>query len=189
MILSGAVSLSLGCARPATGAMASPDRSGALNLFNPAWPWTDESGREVALESYQGAPIVVAMIYTSCATLCPLTIERLRELDAAFARRGASASFVLVTLDPVHDDPPRLRRFKEARHLPTSWHLLRGDLPQTHAFARRLGLRASYDDEHIVHDVVIATFDTRGRLVHSYSGWDFADADAISINRRAEDGR
>jgi hypothetical protein len=41
-----------------------------------------------------------------------------------------------------------------------------------------LGVRATYDDEHIDHDVRIAVFDARGRLVRDFAGWDF-DADQV----------
>ena len=158
------------CAQPVSP--AAPGRHG-VDLFGRPWRWTDERGDAVAFSQWRGAPLVVTAIFTSCTARCPLTVEKLRDVDAAFRRRGTPRQFLLVTLDPRTDNPARLLRFKQERHLPDAWHLLRGNLDDTRAFGRMLGVRAIYDDGHIDHDVRIAVFDGARRLVREYAGWDF----------------
>jgi protein SCO1 len=133
----------------------------------------------VTLAQWRGVPLVVTAVFTSCTSRCPLTVEKVREVDAAFHRRGIPTQVLLVTLDPRTDDPGRLERFKEGRHLPEAWHFLRGSLDDTRELGRMLGVHAIYDDGHIDHDVRIAIFDASGRLVRDYAGWDF-DADGAT---------
>ena len=173
-LVAGVLALALGgCAPPAASA------TGGIGSLAPQWHWTDEEGADVTFSRWQGVPLVVTAIFTSCTTRCPMTVDKLRDLDAAFRRRGAPSQFLLVTLDPQTDDPARLARFKAERHLPDAWHFLRGDLDQTRRFARMLGVRAMYDDQHIDHDVRIAVFDGHGRLVRDLAGWDF-DSDKVA---------
>jgi protein SCO1/2 len=167
----------LGCGGAAGSAGWATRAAPALDQAR--WHWTDEAGEDVTLGRYAGSPVVLTAFFTSCTTRCPLTIERLRALDAAMRRRGIAGAFVLVTLDPRTDGPARLRRYKEEHGLPPSWHLLRGDLEETRALARALGLRAAYDDGHIDHDVRVAIFDRAGRLARTLDGWSF-DEDQVA---------
>ena len=139
----------------------------------PGGTWTDDRGQPLALESFRGGPVVVSTFFTSCTVRCPMTVQKLRELDTALGRVGAHVPFVLVTLDPQTDTPARLGRYKHDHDLPDHWHLLSGTLRETHALARSLGVNAAYDDGHIDHDVRIAIFDAKGALMAGYSGWSF----------------
>ena len=95
------------------------------SLFVADWIWRDEQGAAVRFDRWRGAPIFVSMVFTSCTTACPLTIERLRRVSDTFKAEGRAATFVLVTLDPANDTTDQLRRFKLSRGLPPDWHLLR----------------------------------------------------------------
>jgi cytochrome oxidase Cu insertion factor (SCO1/SenC/PrrC family) len=141
--------------------------------------WTDERGMAVDLERYRGAPVVFSAFFTSCTVRCPLTIRKLREVDEAFRKRGSSAPIVLVTLDPHTDTTGRLLRFKEERHLPDNWHLLRGGDEETRAFARYLHVDPAYDSGHIDHEVRIDVFDANGGLARSFAGWSFDPDGAV----------
>lgn len=131
------------------------------------------------MSGFRGTPLIVTGIYTSCTERCPLTVEKVRRVDAAFHRHGIDDQVVLFTLDPENDTVDRLRRFRTARNAPAGWHLLRGNREQTHEFARLLRMSAIYDDSHIDHDVRIAVFDGEGRLVRNFEGWAFDENDAL----------
>ena len=152
------------------------------SLFDEPWSWVDDRGVATTFGAFRGAPLVVTAIYTSCTVRCPFTVEKLKEVARAYERSGRTAHFFLVTLDPHTDTPERLHRFKEARHLPEDWHLLAGSDLDTRALARRLVVRAMWDDGHIDHDVRIGVFDASGRLVRSYADWSF-DAGAAVVSR------
>jgi protein SCO1/2 len=175
--LAWALAATAGCAshldagRVATGESPS--------IFGAPWTWTTEEGRPVAFARWRGTTLVVAPIYASCTERCPRTIEKLRRVDQAFARRGVARQVILVTLDPRDDGLERLRRFRETRQVPGDWAVLRGDGETTRALARALGVHAIWDDAHIDHDVRIAVFDGAGSMVRNFGGWDFDDEDAV----------
>lgn len=138
-------------------------RAQAPSLFAQPWRWSDEQGALVRFEQWRGAPIIVTMVFTSCTSTCPLTLDRLRHITETFEREGRAATFVLVTLDPSNDTPDQLRRFKISRQLPARWHLLRGDDAQTRQLADILQIHV-LDDVHVFHDARIVVFDRDGKL-------------------------
>jgi protein SCO1/2 len=153
---------------PPTRADAVADRS--HSLFAQPWIWTDERGVPVQLSRWGGTLLVVTLVYTSCTTTCPLTVDKLLRLGDSFRRQGRPATFVLVTLDPSNDTPEQLRRFKATRGLPADWHLLRGNDQQTRELAGLLGVRIMNESSHIIHDGRIVFLDPQGRLLGQYSG-------------------
>jgi protein SCO1/2 len=145
----------------------------------PGGTWTDEHGAPIELASFRGSPVVVSAFFTSCTVRCPMTIEKLKDVDAAYRRRGQAVSILVLTLDPGTDTPERLGRYKRDHHLPDHWHFLWGSLPETRRLARTLRVHAAYDDNHIDHDVQIAVFDAKGGLARSYTGWTFDPNSAV----------
>lgn len=158
-----------GAARATAAPRASAARGDAPSLFEAPWAWKEEQGVAVRFEQWRGAPIVVTMFFTACTATCPLTIERLRRATQAFEREGRAATSVLVTLDPTHDTPEQLSRFKRARQLPARWHLPRGDDPQTRGRADLLQVHV-LDEEHAFHDARIVVFDREGKLAGQLCG-------------------
>jgi cytochrome oxidase Cu insertion factor (SCO1/SenC/PrrC family) len=76
-----------------------------VNDAAPALALTDQTGREVTLESYRGRPVLVAFAFAHCQTVCPLVVG-----DVLAARRqlGTDPPVLIVTLDPWRDTPSRL---------------------------------------------------------------------------------
>jgi protein SCO1/2 len=163
-----------GCATETSGArgdarLPTAAAGEARSLFVADWMWRDEQGQAVRFARWRGAPIFVGMVFTNCASACPLTIERLRRVSDTFRAEGRAATFVLVTLDPANDTPEQLRRFKLSRGLPADWHLLRGDDAQTRALADLLQVKV-VESAHIFHDSRIVVFDRDGRLAGQLRG-------------------
>lgn len=119
------------------------------------------------------------MFFTSCNVRCPLTVSKIKTVDAAFKSRGVPVEIVLFTLDPQTDTEERLQRFKASQELPDHWHLVRGSDRETRATARQLGVSAAYDDNHIDHNVNIVVIDPSGRRVAAYSNWSFDPGEAV----------
>ncbi len=168
---------SVGCSAlgPSTG-----NGPPASIVLAPGGTFVDDRGATVALSQFRGGPVVVSAIFTSCTVRCPMTVSKLRDVAAAYAKGGREVPIVVMTLDPKADTVARLRRFKESRSLPDSWHFIRGSLEDTRALARWLEVHAAWDDAHVDHDVKIAVFDASGRLARGFSGWSF-DADAAVV--------
>jgi len=120
-------SLPVAQAAPATAAVAAPLDS--RSLFQLSAVWHDQNGQTTTLAALAGSPVVLTFIYTNCKAVCPLTVTRMQQLEAALPRAtGQRVRFVLVSLDPGHDTPARLKQFAQAHHLdPQHWLLLSGD--------------------------------------------------------------
>lgn len=151
--------------RPAPLVASSDSRS----LFAEPWVWNADDGATVRFEQWRGTPIVVSMLYTSCTTTCPLTIEKLRRAKEVLERQQSHAVFVLVTLDPQNDTVEQLREYKASRQLPKEWHLVRGSYEQTRALADLLRIHV-LEDGHIFHDSRIVVFDAEGKLMGQLRG-------------------
>ena len=167
---SGGAAARRACLDPrAPGPGPAAARGDAPSLFAEPWVWSDEAGAPVRFEQWRGTPIVVTMVFTSCTSTCPLTIEKLRHVTETFEREGRPATFVLVTLDPSNDTPEQLRRFKLSRQLPGKWHLVRGSDADTRALADLLQIHV-LDDAHLFHDARIVVFDPDGKLAGQVRG-------------------
>ena len=125
--------------------------------------WTDDTGKEVELASFRGHPVALSMFYTECPTLCPITLQKLREIDHAFALRQ-DLQIVLVSYDSARETPRRLAQFRRREKLPSErWHLLSGDESSVLRLARRIGLGSFQDlGEHIIHSFRIVLLDEDG---------------------------
>ena len=160
----------LGCLRgsaaPRPAVQVSPVTA-ERSLFAEPWIWSDETGAPVRLDQWRGRFVVVTLVYTSCTSTCPLTIEKLLRIDKRLRTEGRSAAFVLVTLDPASDTPAELQRFKTAHHLPAEWRLLRGGREQTLRLADLLRVRIidMADEVHIFHDSRVVLLDPDGRIL------------------------
>lgn len=155
--------------RPGAGASAGRRPPRSLHAY--PWVWTDEQGREVRFSRWRGEPLVVTLAFTSCRETCPRTIRKLRDLDARFRRERRPASFIVVTLDPRHDTPERLREFKRSERLPAAWHLLVGTPSATQALSDLVGMHVVDLDSHQMHDGSVVLFDEEGRAARSFTGW------------------
>ena len=157
-----------------------------VSLFEKPWLWKDERGDVVAFSKWRGTPEIVAMFYASCTFRCPLTLAKLRRVEAAFSRRAVPVHFLLVTLDPRADTPDRLRDFKRSQQLAeATWDLLAGGDVETRELSRLLGVRPSHGDSHIDHDVKVAIVDARGILLETLDGWHFDEDGIVTVTAEA----
>ena len=181
LLVTGA--LSSGCTPRAHAAFdASPIRTEAELLKH---RFVDEDGKSFTIGSRLGVPMVLTTFYRTCTARCPMTVGKLKRVDAAFSAAGIEAEFVLVSLDPLNDTPERLEAYRESVGIANSrWHVVRGDVEDTQSLAKFLHVRMIRDDTHIDHDVQIATIDRRGAIAAVYTGWSFAEADLVRAAMR-----
>ncbi len=127
--------------------------------------WRDEGGDLFDLHGLNGHAVVLTMAYASCHRICPLTMQRLQQLQARFDARQIHAEFVVVGYDPQSDDAAAWRRYRRTRHLTrANWHFLIGSTQQVSRFAQVLGFEFWKADEHVMHDGRILYLDPQGVL-------------------------
>jgi protein SCO1/2 len=148
----------------AFGQAAAAGQLPSESLYVEPLRFRDDAGAPVELARFRGHPVALSMFYTDCSTLCPITLQKLREIDGAFAHRSMDLQIVLVSYDSVHETPRRLAHFRQREKLSSErWHLLSGDESSVERLARRIGLGSFQDlGEHIVHSFRIVTLDEDG---------------------------
>lgn len=104
---------------------------------------TDHTGRPLALADLRGKPLVLSLIFTSCATVCPITTDHLREqVELARKALGAEAFNVLTFgFDAGGDRPAQLAGFAGTHKLLTvpGWRIASADPETTEALLEELG--------------------------------------------------
>lgn len=135
--------------------------------------WLDQTGAERTLADLGGRPLVMAMVYTSCAHTCPLILADLKQLEGALTQgQRDSVRFVLVSLDPARDTPERLDQFAtDSRLDPDRWTLLTGDEMDVRTLAAALGVRYRPGaGEDIDHTNALTIVDPSGAIAYQQRG-------------------
>ena len=163
------------CARPAerpTGAAVAditpPSRDERFSVYDLGSAWRDQTGARRELTSLRGKPVLLAMIYTHCTSVCPLSVSEMKRVEATHE----NVQLVLVSLDPEHDSPARLAAFARERGLsPARWTLLTGSGDDVRDLAATIGVRyrrISADD--LAHSNILTLLDGDGRVASQGSG-------------------
>jgi protein SCO1/2 len=166
---------------PFTMLMLTATLLGDSPLALPAVTLQDEAAQTVRLDALKGQPVVLTMGYTACKTRCPMTLQAMKRVEAAFEAAGQPVQLVIITLDPHNDSPEKLRATHAAKGLGPRWHFYVASDAQTDALAQALSLKVARDDEHIDHDARIFVFDAQGKLARTYLGWKFDPAEPVRL--------
>jgi len=144
------------------------DRDGALKISQAAigrtlsdFEFTNSRDEKVKISDYRGKPLVISLIYTSCAHTCPLITESLdRSVNIARDALGAD-SFEVVTIgfDVKVDTPRQMKAYGHAHGVsPDEWGLLSTDEATIKKISEELGFifaPAPHGFEHLAQTTVI----------------------------------
>jgi protein SCO1/2 len=129
---------------------------------------TDHRGRPLPLASLRGRPLVVSLVFTSCATVCPITTDHLRERILSVRRALGDEAFDVLTFgfDASGDRPAQLAAFAGTHRLLgiRGWHVASADPATTEAFLAELGFSfrvAAGGFDHVTQTTIL---DARGRV-------------------------
>jgi protein SCO1/2 len=108
-----ATALDVLCVRRASAELPAFDRVRVLATPKPIddATLTDQTGADFRLASLRGRVTFVLFGYTNCPDVCPLSMERLRELHSSGRLDGAAVSYVLISVDGERDTPAALTAF------------------------------------------------------------------------------
>lgn len=154
---------------PALAAQPLPGPS----LYHLGGHWTDQSGREIALDSLRGEPVVVAMAYTRCKEMCPMTIQTMQRVEEDWFKHSAKpVRFVFFSFDWVGDSPERLKEYAESRNVDWAhWTFYQGREPAVRELAAALGIAFMREENgDIDHGYAISVLDADGVLVYQQTG-------------------
>ena len=165
--------------RATSGVEASESR--AFSVYDLDSKWVDQHAAPRMLESLKGRPQVVALVYTTCTSVCPMTVAAMQQVEAKSEGR---ADFVLFSLDPSHDAPEQLAEFAKLHALSTRWTLLTGSESDVRALAAVLGVKFQrVSDTEIVHTNTLTVLDGDGRIVAQFNEVDAADRTIATLRQ------
>lgn len=135
------------------------------SIFNITDEWIAADGKSFQIEKFSGNPTVVAMVYTSCQYVCPLTVQNMKRIERALnAREATKVNFALFSLDPERDTPAKLTAFAKQHNITSSsWTLAQGKAGSIRKLAVTLGVKyKKIDSGDYEHDATISIIDSNG---------------------------
>lgn len=133
-------------------------------------------------ELVKGKITLMAMVYTHCPDICPMTTHNMQLVESKLSEKELeNVRFVVITFDPNRDTPSELKKFAEIRDINFGrWSFLSGDEQNTKEVMLKFDVKAvpadsSYDAEgnlsyYIVHTDRISLIDQEGVLRKNYVG-------------------
>jgi cytochrome oxidase Cu insertion factor (SCO1/SenC/PrrC family) len=141
--------------------------------------FVDDRGAMRALAEWRGRPLVIAMAYGACRSICSSTLRTLEEVQARADGRGEALDFIVVGIDPAEDRPEDWAAYRKLRHLTRgNWTFLSGSPEATRSLARFLGVRFWRYDEHVMHDFKLLRLDADGAVAATLD-WHHREAERL----------
>ncbi len=109
------------------------------------YSFRDTQGKRVSLSDFRGKPLVISLIYSSCADVCPVITATLQSVDeiARDALSDDAYSIVTIGFDIAADNPVQMRSFarKYGVKVDDHWRFLSGDLTAVSGLSDDLGFQ------------------------------------------------
>ncbi len=147
-------------------------------------PLTDEDGRTVSLGQFAGKPIVLALVYYQCPSLCSMILNNLaRVAPQVNLRAGVEYQVLAISFDPRETHELAAAK-KNAYNLQTgnrtaAWHFLTGTDQATRAVADSVGFHFRFDPmtNQYVHPTVLVLLTPELRVSRYLFGIDYPPRD------------
>lgn len=96
----------------------------------------------------KGKVVVINLMYTTCADICPITTGSLLQVQKALGDRiGRDVFLYSITLDPERDTPEMLKTYAKNIGAKKGWYFLTGEFEDIERLRRKLGL---YDPDPVI---------------------------------------
>ena len=122
-----------------------------VHYSTPSVTLVREDGRQVTFpqELDDGRPVYMNFIFTTCATICPLSSAVFEQLQAKLGPRRDRAHLVSVSIDPEQDTPVRLRDYARRFHAGRGWHHYTGTVEASIAVQRAFNVYRGDKMSHV----------------------------------------
>jgi protein SCO1/2 len=149
-------------------------------------PFTDESGREVTLRQYSTKPVILALVYYQCPSLCNMVLNGIvRSARSLTMTAGEEFDVVAVSFDP--HETPEMAAAKKAAYMKEydrtgserGWHFLTGAEASSRALADAVGFHYAYDalTNQYAHASGIVILTPEGRATQYFYGIEYPARD------------
>jgi protein SCO1/2 len=160
----------------------------ARSIYQLESVWTTATEQPLRLGHLQGKVQVLAMVYTTCESACPLIVSLMQLIEAALPPElRPHVGFLLVTFDPARDTPGVLSAYSATMGLdPMSWSLLSGHPDDVLELATLLAIKYKRDQSGgFIHSNVITVLNKAGEIVHRHEGLQQDMTSTLEAIRRA----
>ena len=144
-------------------------------------PFTDEQGRPVTLRAYAGKPVVLALVYYQCPSLCNMVLNAvLRSVNAINFTPGQDYQVVAVSFDPRENYLlARDKKHSYVKQAPDGWHFLTGTDASIRLLADAVGFHYRYDPttNQFAHPSAIMILTPEGRVSRYFYGIEYPERD------------
>jgi len=149
-------------------------------------PFTDESGSSVTLHEYLGKPVILALVYYQCPSLCNMVLNGiLRSVKNLTLTAGDQYNIVAVSFDPR--ETSEMAAAKKVSYVKGynregaehGWHLLTGPEASSKSLADAVGFHYAYDsiNNQFAHGSAIVILTPEGRVARYFYGIDYPARD------------
>jgi protein SCO1 len=145
----------------------------ALGREVPALSFTAPDGSRVNLADLRGRPLLVSLVYTGCADVCPALIENLGPAVKVAQDALGADSFATVTIgfDTRNDTPDRLASYaRQHRAALPNWLFLSADQATLDRLVEAVGFSFFPSAGGFEHMAMVSVIDSDGRLYQQVYG-------------------
>lgn len=110
--------------------MHAPVKRSMVDVTLAATPMLRQDGSKTTLsQELEGKrPTILAFIYTSCTSICPVTSQVLSNVQDLLGAELKDARILSVSIDPEYDTPARLRAYSQKYGAKPQWQHYTGSL-------------------------------------------------------------
>jgi protein SCO1/2 len=145
-------------------------------------PFNDEAGDTVTLSRYLGKPVILALVYYQCPSLCNMVLNGvLRTVKSLPMTAGQEYNIVAVSFDPR--ETSEMAAEKHASYIKEynrhgaqqGWHFLTGPEASSKTLADAVGFHYVYDavSNQYAHGSAIVLLTPEGRVARYFYGIDY----------------
>ncbi len=138
--------------------------------------FVNQLGKHTSLDDLHGKVLVIDFFFSRCPSLCPGLALRMKRLQDSFKQNDSIVQFISITVDPLHDSVPQLRKFADrfnANH--DTWWFVTGDKKEIYDFALnelKAGLADTEVDTAFIHTPYFFLLDSNRIVRGYYDGFD-----------------
>jgi protein SCO1/2 len=154
----------------------------AIGTLVPDLVLTGADGGRISLAQFRGKPLLVSLVYTGCADVCPLVIESLASAGGAAEETFGRGSFNILTVgfDTRRDTPDRMRNFARAHHAGGgNWLFAAADAATMDRLTAAVGFDFVAAAGGFDHPAQVAVLDGEGRVYAQIYGGAFGPPEVV----------
>lgn len=159
------------------------DRASALKISQAAigtklgdYAFTTTDGRSVRLTDYNGKPLLISMIFTSCHHICPTTTKHIKQATEAAQDALGENSFDIVSIgfDTANDNPNTMRSFAAQQNVHAgNWQFLSTTAETIEQLSQDLGFQFFVSPRGFDHLIQLSMIDRNGNVYSQIYGMNF----------------